>query len=77
VSSPCRQLKEGAQAAQDRAMHEDMIHVPDALPTGIDDATPSSPAHLKELYSPNLVEKLSKNYRARANRFTIKRLMAT
>ena len=37
-------------------MHEDMIHVPDAFPTGTDDATHSSPAHLKELYSPNLVE---------------------
>jgi hypothetical protein len=37
-------------------MHEDMIHVPDAFPTGIDDATPSSPAHLRELYSPECVE---------------------
>jgi hypothetical protein len=37
-------------------MHEDMIHVPDAFPTGIDDATPSSPAHLRKLYSPKYVE---------------------
>jgi hypothetical protein len=37
-------------------MHEDMIHVPDAFPTGIDDATPSSPAHLRKLYSPECVE---------------------
>ena len=58
MSSPCRTLKEGAQAAQDRAMHEDMIHVPDAFPTGIDDATHSSPAHLRELYSPEFVEQL-------------------
>jgi hypothetical protein len=33
-----------------------MIHVPDAFPTGIDDATPSGPAHLRELYSPECVE---------------------
>jgi hypothetical protein len=39
-------------------MHEDMIHVPDALPTCIDDATHSSPAHLRELYSPECVEGL-------------------
>jgi hypothetical protein len=33
-------------------MHEDMIHVPYAFPTGIDDATHSSPAHPGDLYSP-------------------------
>jgi hypothetical protein len=37
-------------------MHKDMIHVPVAFPTGIDDATHSSPAHLRELYSPECVE---------------------
>jgi hypothetical protein len=37
-------------------MHEAMIHVPDAFPTGIEDATPSSPAHLRKLYSPECVE---------------------
>jgi hypothetical protein len=37
-------------------MHEDMNHVSDAFPTGIDDATHSSPAHLRELYSPECVE---------------------
>jgi len=38
-------------------MHEDMIHVlVHASPTGIDDATHSSPAHLRELYSPECVE---------------------
>jgi hypothetical protein len=37
-------------------MHEDMNHVPVAFPTGIDDATHSSPAHLRELYSPECVE---------------------
>jgi hypothetical protein len=37
-------------------MHEDMNHVPDAFPTGIDDATHSSPAHLRELYSPECEE---------------------
>ena len=44
MSLPCRPLKEVAQAAQDEAMHEDMNHVPDAFPTGIDDVTHSSPA---------------------------------
>ena len=39
-------------------MHKDMIHVPVAFPTGIDDATHSSPAHLRELYSPKCVEGL-------------------
>ena len=39
-------------------MHEDMNHVPVAFPTGIDDATHSSPAHLRELYSPEFVERL-------------------
>jgi hypothetical protein len=43
-------------------MHEeDMIHVPDAFPTGIDDATHSSPAHLRKFYSPECVEKLFGN----------------
>jgi hypothetical protein len=37
-------------------MHEDMNHVSDAFPTGIDDATHSSPAHLRELYSPECGE---------------------
>jgi hypothetical protein len=37
-------------------MHEDMIHVPDAFPTGIDDATHSSPTHLRKLHSPEYVE---------------------
>ena len=38
-------------------MHEDMIHVlVHASPTGTDDATHSSPAHLRELYSPECVE---------------------
>ena len=36
------------------------IHVPDAFRTGIDDATPSSPAHLRELYSSECVEKEKK-----------------